>query len=227
VGIRERRRRGSAVRATEPPDLARRLLAGDEALFGELVAQLHPGLRRLARAIVGNDATADEVAQETWKAVLRALPGFGGRSSVRTWVHRVCVNLALTRAGSDHRAPVFEAPAIEADDAFDDTGCWREPPPPWSDETPETLLLRREVVDSIRRAVDALPVGQRAVIVLRDFEGFTAEEACEILGLTEANQRVLLHRARRRVRSGCQHLVRGAKARRPETPHARLARSAA
>jgi len=226
VSIRARRRRRAALGATEPPDLARRLLAGDEALFGQLVSQLHPTLRRLARAIVGNDATADEVAQETWKAVLRSLHGFGGRSTLRTWIHRVCVNVALARAGVDLRAPLLDTPLTDADE-FDDAGSWRDPPAPWSDETPESMLLKREVVDSIRRAVEALPPGQRAVIMLRDFEGFTAAEACEVLGLTGANQRVLLHRARRRIRSSCHHLYRTVPEGEPEAVNGLGRRSAA
>jgi RNA polymerase sigma-70 factor, ECF subfamily len=207
VGTRARRRPPAALCSSEPADLARRLLAGDEVLFQGLVAQLHPSLRRLAQAIVGNAATADEVAQETWKAVLRSLRGFQGRSTLRTWIHRVCVNVALARAGEDLRWPLLDAGVVDAQ-AFDDRGGWREPPEPWIDETPESLLLRRELAESIRRAVESLPATQRAVIVLRDVEGLTAGEACEILGLTEGNQRVLLHRARQRVRRSCQHFHR-------------------
>lgn len=156
---------------------------------------------------MGNAATADEVAQETWKAVLRSLHGFQGRSSLRTWIHRVCVNVALARAGEDLRSPMLDEGEVDPQ-AFDDRGGWRETPERSIDETPESLLLRREVVEAIRRAVESLPVTQRAVIVLRDVEGFTAEETCEILGLTGVNQRVLLHRARQRVRRSCQHLHR-------------------
>ena len=156
---------------------------------------------------MGNAATADEVAQETWKAVLRSLHGFQGRSTLRTWIHRVCVNVALARAGEDLRSPLLDGGGVDPQ-AFDDCGAGHEPPEPSIDETPESLLLRRELVESIRRAVESLPVTQRAVIVLRDVEGFAAEEACQILGLTEVNQRVLLHRARQRVRRSCQHLHR-------------------
>ena len=202
------RRRGPApLRLPEPPDLARRLLTGDEALFEELVTRLHPSLRRLAAAIVGNAASADEVAQETWKAVLQALPGFGGRSTFRTWVHRVCVNLALNRAGTDLRSPLLDGDGRDLE-TLEDCGGSHAPPGPWVEETPESLLLRRELMETLRRAVDALPTGQRAVIVLRDVDGFTADEACEILGLTQVNQRVLLHRARQGVRRRCQHLHR-------------------
>lgn len=187
----------------DPPDLVSRLLAGDEVLFASLVERWQPGLLRLAQSLTGNAATAEEVVQETWVAVLKSLHTFEGRSSLRTWVHRVCAHVALGRRRQDDRSPVVGDPAVDPA-RFDETGHWREPPARWSEETPEALLNRRQMMDCIQRAVVSLPVRQRAVITLRDVQGFSSEEACEILGVSEVHQRVLLHRARTRVRAACE-----------------------
>ena len=191
----------------ESPDLIPRLLAGDEALFASVVGEWQSGLLRLAQALTGNAATAEEVVQETWMSVLRSLHTFEMRSSLRTWVHRVCAHVALGRVRQEDRSPVPEGPA-EDPERFDGRGAWRDPPSRWADETPEALVARRQVVECIQRAVVTLPVRQRAIITLRDVQGFSSEEACDILGVTEVHQRVLLHRARTRVRSACEEFYR-------------------
>ncbi len=183
-----------------------RLLTGDEALFASLVEGWHSGLLHLAQALTGNAATAEEVVQETWESVLRSLETFEGRSSLRTWVYRVCAHLALGRGRQDDRWPVPSGPVVDPD-RFDAQGSWRDLPRRWSEE-PGALVAQREVMDCIRRAVVTLPGHQRAVIALRDVQGFSSDEACEILGVTEMHQRVLLHRARTRVRSACVELYR-------------------
>lgn len=193
----------------DPPDLVPRLLAGDEVVFESLVQRLRPGLLRLAEAITGSSASAEDVVQETWVSVLRSLVTFQGRSSLRTWVHRVCAHLALARTRQDDREPLLPEPGLDPA-RFDARGAWRDPPVPWTEETPETLAARREVMECIERAVEMLSPRQRAVITLRDIEDFSSREACEILGVTEIHQRVLLHRARTHVRGECERFYRGA-----------------
>jgi RNA polymerase sigma-70 factor (ECF subfamily) len=167
-----------------------RLIAGDEALYASIVKRWRPGLLRLAEAITGSPASAEDVVQETWVSVLKSLLTFEGRSSLRTWVHRLCVHTALARTRQDGRAPL----------PIESSGGWPDPPACWTEETPEALAVRREVMECIERAVEGLPPRQRAVITLRDVHGFSSQEAREILGVSEVNQRVLLHRARSQVR---------------------------
>ncbi|HUM09813.1 MAG TPA: sigma-70 family RNA polymerase sigma factor [Myxococcaceae bacterium] len=186
-----------------------RLLAGDEALFAALVDRWQPGLLRLARAITGNAASAEDVVQETWVSMLRSLLTFAGRSSLRTWVHGICAHLALARIRQDSRSPVPSGPAVDPSH-FDEQGAWREPPLRWTEETPEAVAARHEVIECIERTVEMLPVRQRVVITLRDVQGFSSDEACEILGVSEVHQRVLLHRARSQVRTECERLYREA-----------------
>ena len=193
----------------DPPDLVPRLLAGDETLFASLVQRWQTGLLRVAQAITGNASTAEEVVQETWASVLRSLRTFEGRSSLRTWVHRVCAHVALARSRQEERAPVPDEPVVDPD-RFDEQGHWRDPPVRWAEETPEALTARREVMECIERTVAMLPLRQRAVITLRDVQGFSAEDACEILGVSAVHQRVLLHRARSRVRAECERFYREA-----------------
>jgi RNA polymerase sigma-70 factor (ECF subfamily) len=161
----------------------------------------------MAEAITGNTSTAEEVVQETWASVLRSLDTFEGRSSLRTWVHRVCTRVALARTRQEVGFPVSSDPVVDPA-RFDEGGHWREPPGRWPHETPEALAARREVMECVQRTVAALPVQQRAVITLRDVQGFSAEDACEILGVSEVHQRVLLHRARSRIRTECERYCR-------------------
>jgi len=193
----------------DPPDLVARLLAGDEILFVSIVKRWRPGLLRLAQAITGSSASAEDVLQETWSAVLKSLPTFEGRSRLRTWVHRVCAHVALARIRQDDREPLLSGPVVDPA-RFDEDGAWRDPPVRWTEETPEALAARREVMECIERAVEMLPPRQRAVITLRDVQGFSSQEACEILGVSEVHQRVLLHRARAHVRWECERFYRGA-----------------
>ena len=196
----------------DPPDLLPRLLAGDEALFASLVQRLQPALRRLAELLTGNSATADEVVQETWSSALGSLHTFEGRASFRTWTLKICTHDALARLRQEEHPPIPVGPTVDPA-RFDEYGEWRDPPAPWTswtEETPEAVAERREVMDCIRRAVVALPVRQRVVIALRDVHGFSSEETCEILGVSEAHQRVLLHHARTQVRADCEKHYREA-----------------
>jgi len=195
--------------------LVERLLDGDEAAFADLVAQYHGRLLRLALLFVSDRASAEEVVQDTWLAVLTGLRSFEGRSSLKTWIFSILTNRAKTRGQRDKRVVPFSAlsgepsehePAVIAS-RFTPLGGWSAPPEPWDADTPEALLLRHETRDLIDRTIAGLPPGQRAVVTLRDVEGVEATDVCNILGITETNQRVLLHRGRARIRAALeQHL---------------------
>jgi RNA polymerase sigma-70 factor (ECF subfamily) len=191
--------------------LLERLRGGDEAAFRALVDRHDGALRRVARTFVQSAGAADEVTQETWLAVVTGLDGFEGRSSLRTWIFSILVNQARTRGVRDARNVPFSA--LEADDrptvdptAFSADGRWTSAPPRL-DCDPETSLLSAELREHLLDAVGDLPPVQRAVITLRDLVGLPAEDVCELLDVTDGNQRVLLHRARARVRQALVPLV--------------------
>ena len=209
---------GSATSADDLELLAR-LRRGDEAAFTQLVERLHGPMLRVAMIHVGNRAVAEEVAQDAWVGVLAQLDRFEGRSSLRTWVLRIVANRARTRAVRERRTLPFSSldgaaepgrPAVEPERFLPAghrwAGHWASPPRSWGD-VPEERLLSAETRAEVRRAVELLPPAQRAVITLRDVEGMTAAETCELLELTEGNQRVLLHRARSRVRRALERYL--------------------
>lgn len=195
-------------------ELTGRLMVGDEDAFRELVAGWGPGLMRLAGCYLSSRASAEEAVQETWIAVLSGLTGFEGRSSLRTWVSRVLINMAKARARQEGRAvPVSElygdrfgtaAPRGGGRPA-DDTAarCWTSmaAPAPWYD-APEPAALAAETRRALCDALLRLPERQRIVVTLRDIYGYTSKEICELLDLSPVNQRVLLHRARAALRIG-------------------------
>jgi RNA polymerase sigma-70 factor (ECF subfamily) len=185
-------------------ELVRRLRAGDEGAFMELVNAYDAPLRRLARTFVRTDALADDVVQETWLGVIRGIENFEERSSLKTWIFRILANRARTRAVREARQVPFsslgpadgeEGPAVDAD-FFGPEGGWTRPP-----AAPEERLLDRELRERLAQAIDLLPDQQRTVITLRDVAGLDGPEVAELLDISEGNQRVLLHRARSRVRS--------------------------
>lgn len=178
-------------------ELVAKLRSGDEAAFAMLVRAHHGALVRLATTIVGSRAVADEVVQDTWLAVVRGVDRFEGRSSLRTWLFRILVNRARTTAGKERRA---ESVADIDSDRFDATGVWAAPPVPWADQVDDRLVAQ-QLAPLARTAIDTLPDAQRQVLLLRDVEGLAAADVAELLGLSDGNQRVLLHRARARVRS--------------------------
>jgi len=208
---------GVAVPTPQPADeqeLVRLLRCGDRAAFGALVQRHGGGMLRLARSLVRSAAVAEEVVQDAWLAALDAVAGFEGRSSLRTWLFRIVVNKARSRAEREGRSVPFSAlgpaegddPAVGAD-RFAADGHWREPVGVWRVEDPERLALGAETQAAIQAAIGLLPEGQRAVLTLRDVEGLEAEEICRLLDITLTNQRVLLHRARARVRAAlAEHL---------------------
>lgn len=175
------------------------------------MAQHDGALRRVARTFVRTDSAVDDIVQETWLGVVRGLAAFEGRSSLRTWIFRILINQARTRAVRDARSLPFSAlvqdnaPAVEPA-AFAADGRWTSAPPRL-DGDPESGLLSAELRAHLLRAVDGLSPDQRAVITLRDLVGLPAAEVCDLLELSEGNQRVLLHRARSRVRAALVPLV--------------------
>lgn len=202
--------------------LVQALLAGDEAAFVSLVEQYHASLVRLALTFVPSSAVAEDVVQETWIGVLNGLPRFEGRSSLKTWIFRILTNQAKTRGARERRSVPFSALAGPDDESGEAAveaarfraggefaGHWSTPPRPWEQDTPEALLLSGEARARIQEAVDALPPNQRQVITLRDLEGWSSTEVCNALEITETNQRVLLHRARSRVRRAVERYVDG------------------
>src|SRR5512138_966095 len=207
---------GAQPKALDDTELVARIQAGDRSAFAALVRRHGPPLLRFARVFIREPAVAEEVVQETWMAVLEGLAGFEGRASFKTWAYRILANRARTRAIREGRSVPFSALADEEGDEhavdpdrFDAGGMWRDPPMGWTDETPERLALAAETRAVMEAAVQALPAAQRAVLVLRDEDGLETEEICNLLGLTVTNQRVLLHRARTRVRQALEEHMRG------------------
>jgi len=201
--------------ADEERELLSRLRAGDEDAFAALVDRCHGTMLAVAQAHVRTRASAEEVVQEAWLGVIRGLDRFEERSSLKTWILRIVVNTAKTRGVREARSLPFASlepddPAVPPDrfrgpeDQY--TGGWKVFPANWQ-LLPEEALHQRETLAVIVAAITALPPAQRAVIRMRDVEGCSSEEVCDALGVSEGNQRVLLHRARSRVRSALeQHL---------------------
>jgi RNA polymerase sigma-70 factor (ECF subfamily) len=206
-------RMGDAVTTASEQDraLVELLRAGDETAFVMLVERYQPAMLRIARMYVSTRAVAEDVVQDAWLGVVKGIDGFEGRSSLRTWIFRILVNQARTRAVRDARSIPFSAledddqPAVEPA-AFGGDGRWRSAPPRL-DSDPETGLLGAELRERLLRAVDDLPPAQRAVITLRDLVGVPAPEVSELLEISDGNQRVLLHRARARVRAALAPLM--------------------
>jgi RNA polymerase sigma-70 factor (ECF subfamily) len=197
--------------------LVESLRAGDGAAFMRLVDELGPSMLRLARQFTPSGAVAEEVVQETWEAVLKGLDGFEGRSSLKTWIFRILVNRAKTRGVRERRTVPFaslaEAEAGEdfaavAADRFqgehgEDPHHWAAPVPRW-ETMPERAAESRETLALVRDAIDMLPQMQRTVILLRDIEGWDGPQVSNALEISETNQRVLLHRARSKVRAALE-----------------------
>jgi RNA polymerase sigma-70 factor (ECF subfamily) len=193
--------------------LLARLRAGDESTFARVFEEHHPMLVRLALAFVKNPSVAEDVAQDTWVAAMDALDTFEARSSFKTWIARIAINRAKTRAVRDGRNVSWSADEGEGTESRDETrfngwGIWRTRPTHW-DETPEGFALRREVREAILAGLASLPDAQRAVVTMRDLEGFDSEEVCNALDLSESNQRVLLHRGRSRLRAVLERALMG------------------
>jgi RNA polymerase sigma-70 factor (ECF subfamily) len=189
-------------------ELVERLRARDERAFADLVEAWSPSMLRLARMHVPSQAVAEEVVQEAWLGVLQGIDRFEGRSALKTWVFRILLNRAMTRGVREARSVPFAALAareaatddpVDAD-RFTRDGAWASPPRRWED-SPELKARSDETLAVARAAIEKLPPMQRLVITMRDLEGFPSDETCNALDITETNQRVLLHRARAKVRA--------------------------
>jgi RNA polymerase sigma-70 factor, ECF subfamily len=202
-------------RHEDDSELVVALRSGDEQAFERLAMRHTPSLLRVARMYVSSAAVADEVVQETWLAVLGGIDGFEGRSSLRVWIFAIMVNIAKSRGQREARSIPFSSltspdpgePSVDPDrflppDHHKRPDGWSLAPTDWP--TPERRLLEGETLQVILKAIETLPPAQREVITLRDLEGWSSQEACNALALTETNQRVLLHRARSKVRAALE-----------------------
>jgi RNA polymerase sigma-70 factor (ECF subfamily) len=201
---------------TEERLLVEALRAGDETTFTTLVRELTPGMLRVARLYVPTAAVAEEIVQDSWLAVLRGLARFEGRSSLRTWIFRILTNTAKSRAIREGRTLSFSSlvahedePAVDPARFFGEgtrfPGHWATPPQKW--EGP-ARLLERETLELIAREIRKLPPAQAIVLTMRDVEGFDSSEVCNALQISEVNQRVLLHRARSKLRNALEEYRR-------------------
>lgn len=171
--------------------------AGDEDSFAALVQRYHPSLVRLASTMVPSRAVAEEVAQETWLAVLRGIDHFEERSSFRTWLFHILANRARSVGVKEHRTSPLDFDALA--ERFDESGVWAEPPVPWSDDA-DARIDAASLATRVRACLHRLPDAQRQALVLRDVEGVPADDVCHVLGISDGNLRVLLHRGRAHVR---------------------------
>jgi RNA polymerase sigma-70 factor (ECF subfamily) len=195
---------------------------GDDAAFAWLLDRYDRSLRRLAMSYVPSRAIADEVVQETWMGVVNGIDRFEGRSSLKTWVFRILTNVARARGARERRSVPFAAaggeleegaePALDPDRfravGNEHAGHWVSYPTAWEHE-PEGRVEASETVDVVREAMRHLPPAQQEVMTLRDVEGWTSSEICGALNISETNQRVLLHRARSKVRSALEQYFEG------------------
>jgi RNA polymerase sigma-70 factor, ECF subfamily len=214
---RLRGKRRAAGPGTDDAELVARLRRGDESAFVELINMYGATMVRVAQMYVRDRATAEEVVQDTWLAVLNGIDRFEGRSSLKTWLFRILTNRAKTRGERDGRMLPFSALAGAGDEGDEPSvdpdrflgpdspqpGAWAAPPRAW----PEDALLDKETLDVIEMAIEKLPEGQREVILLRDVDGWTPMEVSDVLGITDGNQRVLLHRARSKVRAAVEEYL--------------------
>jgi RNA polymerase sigma-70 factor (ECF subfamily) len=201
-------RRETAPARPDPRDdeteLVDRLRAGDESAFAELVQVHHASMIRLALTKVRSRAVAEEVAQEAWLGLLRGIENFERRASLRTWLFRIVLNRAIS-AGVRERThlPVNDDELEHRDGRFSRDGWWVTPPTHWADEVVDRVTAP-VLAERVHEVIAELPPGQQAVVSLRDVEGLSSAEVCSLLGISEGNQRVLLHRARTTLRAALE-----------------------
>jgi RNA polymerase sigma-70 factor, ECF subfamily len=209
----------TALTASDEADLVARLRAGDERAFESLVERYYGVMLAVARGYVRTRAVAEEVVQEAWVGVLNGIDRFEGRSSLKTWIMRIVVNIAISRGEREARSVPFSAFAAEEDEPVVDPerfrsesdafpGHWRAYPGNWA-SLPDDALLARETVNVVMSAIEELPDAQRVVIAMRDVAGCSADEVCDTLDVSDGNQRVLLHRARSHVRAALERHLDG------------------
>lgn len=197
---------------TEDDALVDRILGGEVAALRLLIAREQASLLRFARAITRDQDLAEEAVQEAWVRIHRGLARFEKRSSLRTWMARIVINRAKTLAARAARWVPLDSEAEAAEDAVDPSsfsarGFWSRTPARWHGDTPEALLSRQQITTVIEAELEALPPGQRAVLTMRDLEGWNSEEVCNALEISESNQRVLLHRGRSRIRAALEKVL--------------------
>ncbi len=193
----------------DDPAFLAKLRNGDQGAYRALIRRYHASLTRVAASVIGSHAQAEEVVQDAWLAVYANIARFEGRSSLTTWLFSIVMNRARTRISREGRTVGLPAildgaqpgeSAVPAS-SFRPEGHWAETPRLWDEISPERIVGGRQLWDLVQEAIEVLPAGQKAVILLRDMEGRDAEETCALLGITAENQRVLLHRARGRIRA--------------------------
>jgi RNA polymerase sigma-70 factor, ECF subfamily len=195
------------------------LRAGDDRTFRELFERNYPMMKRVARGYVTCDAVAEEVVQDTWMAIVTGIDRFEGRSALSTWMFSILTHQAKSHSARERRSLPFssatpsdvEEPTVNPDRFQSDDeawpGHWATPPRPW--QRPERRLLSLEAREQLKNALPELPERQRQIVALRDIEGLSGEEACDLLGLSQENQRVLLHRGRSRLRAALESYFAG------------------
>jgi RNA polymerase sigma-70 factor (ECF subfamily) len=199
----------------ETAEFVARLRGGDQSAFRALIQRHHSGLVRLARSFCRIEATAEEVVQDAWLAVVTGLDAFTGDAPLRSWIAAIVVNKAKTRAVRDARVSNFSDMQSTFDgeeagfdlDRFASDGSWLQPPQPWQGVTPERIVAGRQLAAHMGEQIDLLPANQRAAVLMRDVEGREPKEICATLQITEGHLRVLLHRARTRLRAAVEELV--------------------
>jgi RNA polymerase sigma-70 factor, ECF subfamily len=204
-------RRGRQAAPAPDPDaeLVAQMRAGDERAFLALVTRHHTSMLRLAGSMLPSAAIAEEVVQDTWLAVLRGIDGFAGRSTFRTWLLRILVNRATSTGMRERRTiAVGDAGPVVDRARFEASGAWMSPPQHWVEDSDERLLAEG-LSGHIHAALEELPARQREVVMLRDVDGLSGAEACAVLEISEANQRVLLHRGRSRLRQALEDELGG------------------
>ena len=194
--------------------LLERLRRGDEAAFRQLFRSHHASMLGFARTFLRDVNAAEEAVQDTWVAVMAGVAKFEGRSSLKSWIFAIIANKARTKARREGRMMPFSSfgssdePAVDPE-RFTPEGSWDSPPGLWSDISPERIVAGRELLVHVRAILETLPNSQRTVVTLRDIEGLDAPEVCALLEISEANQRILLHRGRSRIRQAIEDLLDG------------------
>lgn len=203
---------GRAESEKDDERLLQRLRAGEESAFAELIGCYAGSMLRLAGSFVSNSDAAQEVVQETWLAVLQGAERFEGRSRLKTWIFRILSNQAKTRGVRDKRIVPFSSLGDDSSEAFGavvanrftEGGRWQQPPELWPSDAPDRVLMAQQSLRRLEQSIAALPPSQRIVVTLRDVEGLSSAEVCSVLQIAETNQRVLLHRARSRLRQALE-----------------------
>lgn len=210
---------GFALRIHADGLFLERLRSGDPEALRTLVERHHAALVGLAQTIVRNRAAAEDVAQETWLAVIANISRFEGKSALSTWIIAILLNKAKTVARREGRYTALAAEENQGEDEpavapsrFKANGHWDDPPVPFDGLNPERIVAGRQLWQHVSAIIELLPPAQKAVLIMRDVEGNGSAETCKILDLTPENQRILLHRARARIRNELESLIRS-------TPH--------